>query len=126
MGTNTAIPLTTLPPGETVLGPVTVPAGLLGGTLSIDRTVPGGLNSLADTSTVTMTWDESFDGGTSWNNLGVTPLTAGVIVHLGVTQTTGLCGVSLSGLGPGRQLRLTADVSGPSPVAVAGSLTTTP
>lgn len=55
--------------------------------VTIDRTVNGGLNSLAAGSTLDISIDYSPDGGTTWLNTAGVTLLGGAIVVKGVTLT---------------------------------------
>ena len=124
MATTIPIPLTTLPVGSTTFGPVTVSA-LTAITLTVDRTVAGGLNSLTSASVLTISFDDSHDNGVTWTNRGITHSIGGTILHNGVARTSDTSGVSFDDAGA-VQVRAVVTVSGPSSIAVAGSLTTSP
>lgn len=127
MATTVTIPLTTLAVGPHTAGPSTVGSNLQSVTLTIDRTVAGGLNSLTSSSVLSISFDMSTDGGTTWQNIGVTNPIGGIINHHGGQLNTEVDSVQLGDVGAaGRKIRAVVTVQGPSSIAVAGSLTTSP
>src|SRR5262245_59195323 len=125
MPSTLTIPLTTLTVGAHTFGPTTPPSADTSVVLSIDRAVTGGLNSLTTASGLAMLAEMSTDGGTTWQ---------AVDTDQSGTQTEwetvggGTSAVSNGGwpLFPGasRRVRATVTVSGPSSIAVAGSIAT--
>lgn len=118
MPTTFTIPLTTLPVGTRDLGPSHPADAEQSILLTVDRTVAGGLNSLTAASEIDMNVQQSNDGGTTWQ------------LRVGGTMPGGVLGAASTlrvDLAPGtsRQLKATVTVAGPSPIAVAGTLTTT-
>jgi len=125
MASTFTIPLTTLPVGARTVGPSHPANAEVSVTLTIDRTVTGGLNSLTSASGVGVDLQESLDGGVTWQDLGAWTAEGGPI-----TNRHGVVYPATSGTwqlipGTSRQLQATITVSGPSPVAVAGSIVTT-
>lgn len=123
MPTTFNIPLTTLPVGSDTFGPSHPADSEASVTLTIDRTVAGGLNSLTSASTLGVDLQESLDGGVSWQDLGDFTTPGGVFIYK--TGSTATVSVGRWNLIPGtsRQLRATITVSGTS-IAVAGSIVT--
>ena len=136
MASTTTIPLTTLPIGSQVFGPHVAQASESSVSLTIDRTVAGGLNSLTLDSVLAVLVELSNDGGTTWHATDTDQMgtqTAWTAVGSPVTYTDkqGVQHVyTVSSatwyLFPGnpRRIRATITVSGPSPIAIAGSITT--
>lgn len=135
--TTTNIPLTTLPVGSRQFGPHTAADSETSITLAVDRTVAGGLNALTTASQLAILVEMSTDGGTTWHATDTdqqgteTAWTAAGGTLTRIDKTTGLpVTVAVSSgtwpLFPGtsRRLRATITVSGPSSIAVAGSLVT--
>lgn len=117
MASTFTIPLVTLPPGVRDLGPATAADTETVILLTIDRTISGGLNSLTPASQVQIDVMQSNDGGVTWR------------LQVGGTMPGGALGPVSSlqvDLWPGtaRRLKATVTVSGPSSVAVAGTLVT--
>lgn len=95
--------------------------------LTIDRTVAGGLNSLTSATSAEIKAEQSSDGGTTWFLAVAADVPGGQYFRTGPHGdgsliTTSSVTVNVYGSGPGRQLRATITVSGPSPVVLAGSL----
>lgn len=128
MATTTNIPLLTLPVGQRTFGPHHAADTESSITLSIDRTVAAGLNTLTAASGIAVDVQISFDGGVSWQDLGAWTTVGGFYPNpdrQGVNHPI----VVSSGtwpLPPGtsRQLQATITVTGPSSIAVAGSIAT--
>lgn len=138
MASTFPIPLTTLPVGSRTFGPATVPDADSRVALTVDRTVTGGLNSLDSSSVLTMLAEMSTDGGSTWHavDIGVagtqTAWTAvgGTTVYTDPHNGQQVTITASSGswpLFPGtsRRIRATVTVTGPSSIAVAGSIATT-
>jgi hypothetical protein len=122
MAGTLTIPQTTLSPGTRNFGPAPVDDADTMAVLTIDRTVPGGLNSLTPAVTIGIAIDQSGDGGATWANLAGAVLAGGSAAedprHPGISSVR----VQFSP-GAGRQARATVTVAGGS-VTVAGTLTT--
>jgi len=120
------IPLVTLPVGVQDFGPVNVADAETKIVLTIDRTVTGGLNSLTSGSLVAVDVYQSDDGGASWF-LAVGGTFPGGVYHDGQAQVLVTASTLQVDVYPGtsRKLKVTVTVSGPSSVAVAGTLVTT-
>lgn len=129
------IPLTTLQPGTREFGPATAQNGDTSVRLSVDRTVAGGLNSLAADTTVKAELQASTDGGVTWHAVDTDQPESSTfwIAQGGVYTWTDKQGVlqtinESTGRWPlfpgtGRRAKAVITVSG-SAVAVAGTLTT--
>lgn len=126
MATTFTIPLTTLPVGSRDLGPSHPADSETAIVLTIDRTVTGGLNSLTSDSAIAMDVMQSNDGGNTWV-LAVGSTFVGGLIPAGKGGGNVLQAVAKVDLTPGtsRQLKASVTVSGPSSIAVAGTLTTT-
>lgn len=130
MATTFPIPLTTLPAGARTFGPASIADTDSSVTFSIDRTVAGGLNSLTDASVLALQAEMSTDGGVTWHAVDNTAgtdthwsTTGGVFTNRNGTVTTS-SGTWPLAPGTSRRLRATVTVSGPSSIAVAGSIAT--
>lgn len=90
--------------------------------LTIDRTVNGGLNSLTTADTLTLEFDYSLDGGTTWVPFAAITCLGGTLTTKGVTQTTEeltiSSGVQPFPVGTGFQVSTTASKA----VRVAGTV----
>lgn len=118
MATTFTIPLTTLPVGSRDLGPSHPADTEVSILLTVDRTVAGGLNSLTPSSAIDVAVMQSNDGGVTW------VLAVGGTMPGGVLGNTSTLKVDLMP-GTSRQLKASVTVSGPSSIAVAGTLVTT-
>lgn len=87
-------------------------------TVTIDRTVNGGLNSLTTADHLDISIDASPDGGTTWHNLAGITCVGGVLTTKGVTQTTETFQVGISNVGEGFRVNTNASTS----VRIAGSI----
>lgn len=130
MATTFPIPLTTLTVGAHTFGPATIADTDTSVTFSIDRTVAGGLNSLTAASTLALQGEMSTDGGVTWHAVDSAAgtdthwsTTGGVFTGRNGTVTTS-SGTWPLAAGTSRRLRATVTVSGPSSIAVAGSIAT--
>ena len=123
MATTFTIPLTTLSVGSQTFGPSAAGDSESVITITIDRTVPGGLNSLTSASILAVDVQESLDGGTTWQDLGGWTTPGGVITIKGV-QASASSGTWRLIPGTARQVRATVTVSGPSSIVVSGSIVT--
>lgn len=133
MAATLTIPLVTLPAGSRTFGPVTVPDADTAVTLTVDRTPAGGLNALGAASVLGMEAQMSTDGGATWHATDTgQPGTQTAWTAAGGTFTAprggAVYGTSAGTWtlfpGTGRRVRATVTVSGPSSIAVAGSLVT--
>lgn len=127
MATTFTIPLVTLPVGSRLFGPAHPADGETSVTLSIDRTVAGGLNSLTAASVLAVQLQSSGDGGATWQDLGAWTTVGGDYSYTDKNGVFRPVDVS-SGTWPlpagvSRQLQATVTVSG-TPIAVAGSIAT--
>ena len=90
-------------------------------TLSIDRTVSGGLNSLTPADTLTVAIDYSPDGGTNWKNIGGSTLQGGTVTTKGVVTATDTLSVGIGQqFAVGTAFRVNTDAS--TPVRVTGTV----
>lgn len=116
------IPQTTLPVGQTTVGPHTIPASSRF-SISLDRTLPGGMNSLTAATTMDLSVDTSPDGGTTWvNEAAFTGARGGPQTGPHGVQLNA-DGLNITGINPNPLCRAIVVIGGPSPVVVAGSLT---
>lgn len=123
------IPTTSLPPGTypfPAAGGQSLPDGDSSATITIDRTVASGLNSVTSAVVVTMEVDQSNDGGTTWEMLAFTTCAGGSYT----TKAGGTAGplnsnyVQMSFVpGTGRKVRGVVTVTGGT-VALGGTLVT--
>jgi hypothetical protein len=121
--TTLTIPLTTLPVGPLNFGPSNVADAESHIVLSIDRTVPGGLNSLTAASQIETDIQQSNDGGATWFFISGGAITGGVFIDKhGATLGTAQQYTDLLP-GTSRRLRASCNVLG-TPIAVAGTLVT--
>lgn len=119
------IPQTTLPVGPHVWPVATSNAPVSELALSIDRTVPGGLNSLPSTVRVTLLHEISTDGGTTWKFEAQTTVAGGPETDdQGKPLNTDVLNVFYGRPIPpsGTKFRLTTTVTGQS-VVIAGTVT---
>lgn len=124
MAGTLTIPLTTLPTGARVFGPVSVADADTATVLTVDRTVTGGLNSLTAATTIEMLVEQSDDGGTTWFLLVDGTISGGAVpaFRSAGNAATSDVGVTFAP-GTSRRARATMTVTA-GPVAVQGSLTT--
>lgn len=121
------IPLTTLSDGTRHFGPAPVADADVIGSLSLDRTVAGGLNALTSAATLEITVDQSNDGGATWFPLVDATVTGGLVPARqppkgpGGNAVTAEAGARFAP-GTSRQARGTVVTAG-GPVTVQGSLT---
>lgn len=118
------IPLVTLPAGSQTFGPANAADSETSVTLTIDRTVSGGLNSLTASSVLSVDVQQSGDGGVTFQDLGGWTTSGGAVPAKGGGSATTSSGRWNLIPGTSRQLQATVTVSGPSPVAVAGTIVT--
>lgn len=121
MATTFPIPLTTLTVGSHDFGPTSVADGDTLAAIMIDRTVPGGFNSLTAATQMVITIYQSNDSGATWNELAEATVPGGVYVKNGVTAATSGVGVHFWP-GTGRLVKGNLTVTGTS-VAVQGTIT---
>lgn len=123
MPTHTlTINLTTLPVGTTVFGPMTIGNNTRAG-ISVDRTVAGGLNSVGTDSAIAVLIQTSPDG-TVWSDL------CGATWDGGITVTShgqiNTSSVETGDVPPAAtRVQVITTVTGPSPIAIAGTVTVT-
>lgn len=127
MASTFTIPLTTLPVGTLnfpATGGASVPDADSEITLTIDRTVAGGLNAQPATTVISIAVSLSRDGGTTWQPLAAAGGIPGGLItgKTGATLTSSSVAVDLPP-GTSRQIRASVTVSGAA-VAVAGTLVT--
>lgn len=115
------IPTRTLQVGTTEFGPAAVPNGAAFVTISIDRTVSGGLNSLTNSTTLTLDVSESTDGGSTWILAGEALCIGGIFtMHGGLQVNANDLGVMIY---PGAtHAKADITITGTS-VTIAGTLT---
>lgn len=119
------IPRIVLSPGAREFGPVNVLGSESLAVLTIDRTVNGGLNSVTTSTIIQMNVEQSNDNGIIWIELASTNIMGGIYtIHAGLPGDENTVGVWLLS-GNNRQVRSTVTVTGPSSVAVRGSLAVT-
>lgn len=136
MPVSFTIPLTAFQPGSHTAGPAAVPDGDTRVTLTVDRTVAGGLNALTAASGLHMEAQLSTDGGATWHAVdtdqpgtstswGAPGGPATWTDKQGVVHTAGVSsGTWPIFPGTGRRIQAVITVTGPSAVAVAGSIVT--
>src|SRR6516225_4516854 len=92
MAGTVPIPLTSLPDGQRLFGPVNIADGDTLAVLSIDRTITGGLNSLTPATMIAAAVEESADNGVTWFPLVEGIWSGGVPVNpfRGNTTTAGM------------------------------------
>jgi hypothetical protein len=127
MATTVNIPLTTLSVGAHDFGPAPISDTLTTSSLVIDRTVTGGMNSLTPASVLSIQIMQSNDGGATWVLIVGGSGPGGIMTWTdrnNVTHEMDTSTVNDGFLpGTGRQVKATVIVSGPSAIAVAGTLT---
>jgi len=117
------IPQITLAVGSRTFGPGNAADAEASITLTIDRTVTGGLNSLTGASVLDIAVDQSNDGGTTWHNLAGAEWTGGIQLDKhGNTRTQEQLFTTLNP-GTSRKVRASTTVSGTS-IAIAGTVVT--
>lgn len=122
------IPSTTLPVGQTTVGPLTGLSAGFSCAITINRTGSGShpwLDTLTSSSVLDILIQSSPDGVT-WSNETETSTIGGTLVSAktGLTETT--WELDVEGLNPGAtQVRAVVTVSGPSSIEVSGSLVVT-
>ncbi len=122
--TTLTIPLVTLPAGSQTFGPSNAADAESKIVLTVDRTVPGGLKSLTSASVVAVDVSQSNDGGVTWQEIAGCTFPGGVITLISGDLTAAALNVNLAP-GTSRKLKAVVTVSGPSSVAIAGTLVTT-
>jgi hypothetical protein len=121
--TNMNIPLLTLAVGTREFGPAAVADDVNAVTLTIDRTVAGGLNSSPASTTLEIGVWQSDDDGASWQFRASAGLIGGVYPRnaAGDPYVESTVSVDLTP-GTGRRVKAVTETGGSS-VAIAGSLT---
>jgi len=119
------IPLVSLPVGQTVTSPLTV-GGNTQAVITLDKTVVGGMNSLTSDSSMDITIQSSPDGVT-WNNeVEDEGIVCGPIINYRTSLPYTSFNLQVTGLDPAAtKVRAVVVVTGPSPVAVAGTIVAT-
>lgn len=98
---------------------------IYGASVSIDRTLTGGLNSLTSASSLTVDVQWSADGGTTWNDAVSSPLPGGIFQAKGGGQLN-TDTLNVSGLSAVlNSARVVCTASGPSPIQAGGTATIT-
>ena len=122
MASTLTIPLTTLQPGTLTFGPSGAADSETMLTLTIDRTVTGGLNSLTAATTIDISVWQSNDAGATWSEAAAFGITGGSFInrHTGLPYTASTMTTHLQP-GTSRQLKAIV-VTGGTAVAVAGTL----
>lgn len=87
-------------------------------TITLDRTINGGLNSLTTADSLTMTVDRSTDGGNTWKQVAGFTVPGGVLITKGVTRASETLAIGVGAVGDG--FRINVDPS--TPVRVAGTM----
>lgn len=119
MATTVTIPTTTLPVGVSTVGPHVMNKERTF-TLTLDRTVAGGLNSLTSSTTLEVMVNSSTDGVNFVNEGGFTTI-GGIISNRNGQIDANLLTINGMG-GQGVQVEVVATVGGPSSVVIDGSL----
>lgn len=92
-------------------------------TVTLDRTISGGLNAAATSTTLDISIDYSPDGGTTWLNIAGRTLQGGVLTAKGQTQTTETLSVGIGVDFPtGTAFRVNITVNGGTAVRIAGTV----
>ena len=119
MATDITIPTITLPVGQSTFGPHAMSQEHTC-SLTLDRTVAGGLNSLTSATGLDVEVNSSIGGVTFRNEAGFTTV-GGIIsgVHGQINANT----LIIEGMGGrGAQVEIVTTVTGPSTVVVDGSI----
>lgn len=119
MATNITIPTMTLPVGDQTFGPANMNKEKTC-TVTLDRTVAGGMNSLDASTVLEVQVNSSVDGVTFRNEAGFTS-PGGILtgVHGQIDANT----LTIQGMGgQGTQVEIVTTVTGPSPVVVSGTI----
>lgn len=136
MPVNFPINTVTLQVGSRTFGPASVPDGDSFITLTIDRTVAGGLNALTLSSVLTMEAQVSTDGGNTWHavdtdQVGTVTMWQTVGSPITFTDKQGVQHVYTASSatwplfpGTGRRIQAIATVAGPSSIVISGSIVT--
>lgn len=115
------IPLRTLAVGDTIFGPLNVNNNSIFAQITSDRTVAGGLNSLTAASTLAVMIQSSGDNVTWEDEAGATWVGGIYTSRVGQLNTDN---VTVAGIDPAsNRVRIVATVSGPTPIAMAGTVT---
>ena len=113
----------TLNPGTRDFGPANLADSDTNALLTIDRTIPGGFNSLTASTTCQISIYQSNDGGNTWDQRASSGFQGGIIINRGQQANIAAVSVSLAP-GTGRQARAEVVIAG-SAVAVQGTLAIT-
>jgi hypothetical protein len=116
------IPLSTLPTGARTFGPAAVADTDTGFTLTVDRTVPGGLTA-TPAARISLAVEQSDDGGATWYPIAAAGIDGGAVPDKTGGTATSSRVFSTWSPGASRQARAVITVTGAA-VAVAGSLVT--
>lgn len=122
------IPSTTLPVGQTTVGPLTGLSAGFSCAITVDRTGSGShpwLDTLTSSSVLDVLIQSSPDGVT-WDNEVESSTIGGTLISAknGTTETT--WELEVDGLNPGAtEVRAVVTVTGPSSIEVSGSLVVT-
>lgn len=120
------IPLRTLPANSSgPVGTATTTSSFTSATLTVDRTVPGGLNSLAGTAQVAAQFDLSTDGGSTWRTVSADTVWGGTLFDDDGQPVTTHTVVFAFNPPLARQTAARLTVTTPQAVAVQGSVTVT-
>jgi hypothetical protein len=127
----------TIQPGQRSFGPASVANSDSQVTLTVDRTLSGGLNSLTPASQLSMEAQLSTDGGATWHAVDTdqpgTETTWGTIGGPATwTDKNNVQHVYTASSAPwsifpgtGRRIQAVVTVIGPSPITISGSIVTT-
>lgn len=116
------ISLRTLPIGDTVLGPINANNNTIFAGITCDRTVAGGLNSLTEDSTLAVLIQSSGDNGATWKDEAGATWVGGIYTGRNGQLNTDY--VNVSGIDDAaNRVQMIATVAGPSPIAIAGTIT---
>jgi len=122
-----SIPNITVQVGTRQFGPFAIPDADNGIEIDIDRTQsPHPLNGLTSATTYSVELQQSNDGGVTWKALGGASGIPGgtILTKTGATRVTDSV-FTMFDPGTGRQLRCQVIVTGPSPITLSGTITST-
>jgi|SRR5215831_14251928 len=121
MATNVAIPRRTIAVGQTTFGPLSIQKNYTQATISIDRTVTGGLNDLTGATQLDVLVQTSADG-VNWSDEAEALFGGGPDIDSSTGLPFTTSSIQVTGINPGELVRVVATVTGPSSVVVQGSL----